>query len=58
MTNDKKKPHWFTRTVLRDTKRIELVVCSVCKTEFSYDAEIGYSAEDYRYCPNCGAKMD
>ena len=58
MTDDKKKPHWFGRIYLSDDHRIEVVVCSVCRTEFSYDAELGYGAEDYNYCPSCGAKMD
>lgn len=31
----------------------EFAVCSICKEEF--DAEM---AQMYKYCPNCGAKMD
>jgi DNA-directed RNA polymerase subunit RPC12/RpoP len=58
MANKKKPPHWFGRTYLGNNYRIEVVVCSKCKTEFSYDAELGYGAEDYNYCPNCGTKMN
>lgn len=34
---------------------IEMMVCSECNSEFSYDAETG--VRDYNYCPHCGAKM-
>ena len=30
-------------------------ICSVCKT--SYHTQVPYFAE-YKYCPNCGAKME
>ena len=31
----------------------DYLACSVCKSEYG-----GYSAADFDYCPNCGARMD
>lgn len=33
----------------------DTIICSCCDSEFDL---ICMSMEDYKYCPNCGAKMD
>ena len=35
----------------------DMVVCSNCQTEFSWDAETGVCMDNYKTCPNCGADM-
>lgn len=35
--------------------QIEMMVCSECNSEFSYDAETG--VRDYNFCPSCGSDM-
>lgn len=50
---EREKGKWHQRFYLNP--RIEMMVCSECNSEFSYDAETGVS--DYNFCPNCGAKM-
>lgn len=50
---------WHSRFYFRESTKAydcEMRVCSICGSEWSYDAETGVS--DYNYCPNCGAKMD
>ena len=42
--------HWITREVARD---IYLCRCSICM----WHEEV-FKADEYHYCPNCGAKMD
>lgn len=42
--------HWITREVAKD---IYLCRCSICK----WHEEV-FKADEYHYCPNCGAKMD
>ena len=49
-----KTGHWINRHIIAN-KTIDMIVCSECGEEFSYDAETGIS--EYKYCPNCGAKM-
>jgi hypothetical protein len=46
-----KKGKWHRRFY----PQVEMMVCSECQEEFSYDAETG--VRDYNYCPNCGAYM-
>ena len=48
---ERKKGKWHRRFY----PQIEMMVCSECQEEFSYDAETGI--RDYNYCPNCGADM-
>lgn len=50
-----KTGHWINRHIIANTS-IDMIVCSECGEEFSYDAETGIS--EYNYCPNCGAKME
>lgn len=51
-----KHGHWIY--IALDNFRKYKVICSICKSEYvdNYDGYI--SAEDFNYCPNCGAKMD
>ena len=49
-----KKGHWIERHYIGKNPR-EMMVCSNCRTEWSYDAETGVS--DYNFCPTCGADM-
>ena len=49
-----KTGHWINRHIIANTG-IDMIVCSECGEEFSYDAETGIS--EYNYCPNCGARM-
>ena len=49
-----KTGHWINRHIIAN-KSIDMIVCSECGEEFSYDAETGIS--EYNYCPNCGAEM-
>ena len=48
---ERKKGKWHRRFY----PQVEMIVCSECQEEFSYDAETGVG--DYNYCPNCGADM-
>ncbi len=47
---------WINRHYV-GVRSVDTVICSECGDEFGYDAETGVSAEDYNYCPHCGAKM-
>ena len=47
--------HWINRHIIAN-RSIDIIGCSECGEEFSYDAETGIS--EYNYCPNCGAKME
>ena len=49
--SERKKGKWHKRFY----PQVEMIVCSECQEEFSYDAETG--VRDYKYCPNCGAYM-
>ena len=55
VTPKQRKGHWIKRYII-GKRNIEMIVCSECGEEFSYDAETGVS--HYDYCPNCGAKME
>lgn len=35
----------------------EYYYCSECREEYSYDGETGIKMDNYKYCPNCGARM-
>lgn len=48
---ERKNGKWHQRFY----SQIEMMVCSECNSEFSYDAETG--VRDYNFCPNCGADM-
>lgn len=49
--SERKNGKWHQRIY----SQIEMMVCSECNSEFSYDAETG--VRDYNFCPNCGADM-
>lgn len=49
--SERKNGKWHQRFY----SQIEMMVCSECNSEFSYDAETG--VRDYNFCPNCGADM-
>lgn len=48
---------WIHRRVIAKDRSFDMVVCSNCQTEFSWDAETGVAMDNYETCPNCGAKM-
>ena len=50
-----KTGHWISRW--HAGHAFHFHVCSECNEEFSCDMETGISIDNYRYCPNCGAKM-
>ena len=50
-----KTGHWISRWYAGHDFRFH--VCSECNEEFSCDMETGINIDNYRYCPNCGAKM-
>lgn len=49
-----KTGHWINRHIIAN-RIFDMIVCSECGEEFSYDAETGIS--EYNYCPNCGCRM-
>lgn len=53
------RPHgkWINRRIIAKNRSFDMVVCSNCQAEFSYDAETGVSMDNYNTCPNCGADM-
>ena len=55
VTPQPKTGRWINRHIIAN-KTIDMIVCSECGEEFSYDAETGVS--EYKYCPHCGAKME
>ena len=54
LEQEPKTGRWINRHIIANTS-IDMIVCSECGEEFSYDAETGIS--EYNFCPNCGAKM-
>lgn len=36
----------------------EYYYCSECREEYSYDGETGIKMNNYKFCPNCGVKME
>lgn len=51
-----KRGQWISRWYAGHN--LHFHVCSECNEEFSCDMETGISINNYRYCPNCGAKME
>ena len=54
------RAHWTRVAYYRESTGeydIDMLVCSNCQHEYSFDEETGVSAMEYNYCPNCGAKM-
>lgn len=53
----KERPHgkWIHRRIIAKNRSFDMVVCSNCQTEFSWDAETGISMDNYNTCPNCGS---
>lgn len=52
-----KTPHWLRRRYISNERPVDMLVCSACRAEFRFDYETGVGAEDWNFCPNCGAKM-
>lgn len=51
---------WFGRRyIIQNTGKydVDMLVCSECGYEGSYDAETGISVRQTNFCPNCGADM-
>lgn len=48
---------WIRVHYINDGKDTAMNKCSNCQEEFGWDIETGISFEDYKFCPNCGAKM-
>jgi Zn finger protein HypA/HybF involved in hydrogenase expression len=55
LKQEPKTAHWINRHIIAN-RSFDMIVCSECGEEFSYDAETGIS--EYNYCPNCGARME
>ena len=51
-----RKGYWISRWYAGHN--LHFHVCSECNEEFSCDMETGISIDNYRYCPNCGCRMD
>ena len=55
-----KTGHWITLD--SDSERYEDIKCPFCGHTFTVDAErwcdIGFIKEDFKFCPNCGTKME
>lgn len=57
---ERKTGHWIFHETQND--RYDDMTCPFCKKTYTVDAyridDIGFTAEDFNYCPNCGAKME
>ena len=57
---ERKKGKWIDYDI--DNDKYDDVCCSECGKTFTVDAErwydIGFTASDMKFCPNCGAKME
>lgn len=56
---ERKKGKWiFYET---ENERYDDIKCPFCKKTYTVDAyridDIGFTAEDFKFCPNCGAEM-
>lgn len=55
----RKKGKWIFHETEND--RYDDMICPFCKMTYTVDAyridDIGFTAEDFNYCPNCGADM-
>lgn len=56
VTPQPKMGRWITRHII-SSRNLEMIVCSNCREEFSYDAETGVPMDYRKYCPNCGCRM-
>ncbi len=56
-----KTPHWIKRRYVKYVDKcprpVDMLACSACRAEFSFDYETGVGAEYWNFCPNCGTKM-
>ena len=56
---ERKKGKWVYHESQND--RYDDMVCPFCKKSYTVDAyridDIGFTAEDFNFCPNCGADM-
>lgn len=55
--DDRPQGVWIHRRIIAKDRSFDMVVCSNCQTEFSWDAETGVSMDNYKTCPNCTADM-
>ncbi len=56
-TDERPRGKWIHRRIITKDRSFDVVVCSNCQTEFSWDAETGVSMDNYMTCPNCTADM-
>ena len=58
-TVEPKKGKWIAHETQND--RYDDIKCPFCKKIYTVDAyridDIGFTAEDFNFCPNCGADM-
>lgn len=56
---ERKKGEWVIHET--ETDRYDDMKCPFCKKSYTVDAyridDIGFTAADFNYCPNCGADM-
>lgn len=41
-----------------DWNSITIIQCSLCREEWYFETDDDVSLLNYKYCPNCGARMD
>lgn len=41
-----------------DWNSLTTIQCSICSEEWCFETDDDVSLLNYKYCPNCGAKMD
>ena len=41
-----------------DWNSLTTIQCSLCREEWCFETDDDVSLLNYKYCPNCGAKMD
>lgn len=63
LSSDKQEPqtgHWINYDC--DEDKYDKIKCSECGHSFIVDSyhwcDIGFTKDDLKYCPNCGAKME
>lgn len=56
---ERKTGEWIIHETEND--RYDDVICPFCRKSYTVDAyridDIGFTAEDFNFCPNCGADM-
>lgn len=56
---ERKKGRWILHETMND--RYDDMICPFCRKSYTVDAnridDIGFTAEDFNFCPNCGADM-